>query len=699
MDKHNELLHTGIAVIGLACQFPGSNNADQFWINLIEGRESISFFSDQELKEAGISEVSLKNPHYIKAKGVIEDVFSFDRELFGYSQKEAENIDPQQRLLLECAWEALENAGYDAEHYEGSIGVFVGCNPSSYFLSHIYPNHLKDSTDLDELSLLLANGPDYLATRISYKLNLTGPSKTIQTACSTSLVTVHDACQNLLSYQCDMALAGGVAISFPNKNGYIYTPDSISSPDGHCRAFDKQAAGTVFGDGLGLVVLKRLDDAIADQDKILAVIKGSAVNNDGSNKVGYLAPSVQGQAEVIAAALAAADVSAETITYVETHGTGTLLGDPIEISALTQAYQLHTQQKQFCAIGSLKTNFGHLTTAAGVAGLIKTILMIKHKKIPPSLHFESPNEQIDFQKTPFYVNKQLNPWNSNYSPLRAGVSSFGIGGTNSHLILEEPPLLHSEPIINTEDVILPFSAKNKLALQRLVYKYIEYLKNDPANLSDIAYTLQVGRTALPFRIAIVSSTIPNLIDQLERIKNGHLPIKTLPNHQEQNIEVLFRRLQNEKDNRRSLLQALSVLWEEGKLIPWKQLYHTHPNKRVPLPTYSFTKTQCCKDINSFQSSKNVSSAQSSMSLTESIIACIWQNLLLVSEVKKDDNFFELGGDSLTAIDMLNRLRLLFNVEISLGLFMANTSNKELAHILDKAVDGRNLTTTTIDIHS
>ena len=286
-----------------------------FWESLREGKETITFFSDLELQQERISPSLFNNPHYIKAKGVVEDAYCFDAELFGYSPKEAENMDPQQRRLLECAWEALENAGYDPEQYDGIIGVFAGSNPSSYFLSHIHPSYAKDSSDnQDDLSILLANGPDYLATRISYKLNLKGPSKTIQTACSTSLVTVHDACQNLLTYQCDMALAGGVALSFPHKGGYFYTPDSINSPDGHCRAFDFKAAGTVFGDGLGLVVLKRLEDAIADRDSILAVIKGSAVNNDGSNKMSYLAPSVQGQAEVIAAALAAADVSADTIT-------------------------------------------------------------------------------------------------------------------------------------------------------------------------------------------------------------------------------------------------------------------------------------------------------------------------------------------------------------------------------------------------
>ncbi len=695
MNKLPEHAQSEVAVIGLACQFPGAEDEAQFWHNLAEGKETVSFFSDKELQAQGIDPSLLKDPHYVKAKGVIDDVYCFDAELFGYLPKEAENMDPQQRRLLECAWTALEKAGYAPDQYDGLIGVFVGGNPSSYFLSHIYPNLGKDPSDHHEdLSVLLANGPDYLATRISYKLNLKGPSKTIQTACSTSLVTIHDACQSLMTYQCDIALAGGVALSFPQKAGYFYTPDSIHSPDGHCRAFDSKAAGTVFGDGLGLVVLKRLEDALADNDTIIAVIKGSAVNNDGSNKVGYLAPSVQGQAEVIAGALAAADVTSESITYVETHGTATSLGDPIEISALTQAYQTHTQKRQYCAIGSVKTNVGHLTTAAGIAGFIKTLLMIKHKKIPASLHFKEPNAQIDFEQTPFFVNTRLTDWKC-YTPLRAGVSSFGIGGTNAHVILEEFPL-ETPSFPSNKYCVFPFSAKNDEAMARLIKKFVIYLKDDPIRLSDIAYTLQVGRTVLPYRLVFVSSCVEDLINQLESFRTEKKANKVDTLFKTQDFEFLLAELTKlpvESEARKSVLEGIGGLWQRGERIPWLRLYEVgEVNRRVPLPTYVFSKDKFCKEI-SYEHSRSLlhSLHDSNFSLYQTLISTLWRELLRLNKIEMDANFFELGGDSLSAIEMLSQFRLIFNIEIPLRHFLANPSLNQLVKTLEIAMEERKLT--------
>lgn len=503
METANNFIHSlndkdEIAIIGMAGRFPGANKVDSFWQNLRDGVESISFFTDEELISAGIEPALLKDPDYVKANGALEDIDLFDASFFGFSPREAEIIDPQHRIFLECVWEALENAGYNSETYSGQIGLFAGVAASSYLLSNLYPNQdLMES--VDSYQVLIGNDKDFLPTLVSYKLNLRGPSINIQTACSTSLVAVHLACQSLLNGESDIALAGGITVGVQQKTGYHYQHGGIQSPDGHCRAFDAQAQGTIGGNGLGVVVLKRLEDAIADGDFIHAVIKGSAVNNDGSLKVGYTAPSVDGQREVILEALALAGVEPETVTYVETHGTGTILGDPIEIKALTQAFRANTNKKGFCAIGSVKTNVGHLDTAAGVTGLIKTVLALKHKQIPPSLHFKQPNPQIDFANSPFYVNTKLSEWKTNGTPRRAGVSSFGIGGTNAHVILEEAPVIKASSPSRPWQLLV-ISAKTSTALDTAIVQLRNYLEQNPNTpLPDIAYTLQVGRRAFDYR--------------------------------------------------------------------------------------------------------------------------------------------------------------------------------------------------------
>ncbi len=502
----NETGLNSVAIIGIAGRFPGAENVQRFWENLCKGVESISAFSAEELEFAGISKKLVDAPNYVKARGILEGVEFFDAEFFGFSAREAQITDPQHRLFLECSWDALENAGYCSYTYPGSIGVYGGAGTNSYFLNNIYPNHdLREA--LGEYLLHIGNEKDFMTTRVSYKLNLKGPSFTIQTACSTSLVAICVACNHLLSYQCDMALAGGVSIAVPQIRGYQYQEGMIFSPDGCCKPFDAAALGTVPGNGAGIVVLKRLQDAIADRDHIYAVIKGYGINNDGMEKVGYSAPSVAGQTEAISSAIAMAEINPETINYTEAHGTGTLLGDPIEIKALTQAFQTFTQKKGYCAIGSVKSNVGHLIEAAGVTGLIKTALSLHHQQLPPTLQFSVPNPHIDFSNSPFYVNTALKKWDSGLVLRRACVSSFGVGGTNAHVILEEKPLQASS-IPSRRHQLLLLSAKTPTALKAMSIRLGKHLQEHPfLPLADVAYTLQMGRKAFEERLMLISSNV------------------------------------------------------------------------------------------------------------------------------------------------------------------------------------------------
>lgn len=510
-ESNDEL---SIAIVGMSCRFPGAKNIAEFWQNLVNGVESVTYFTDDELKSEGVNPALLSNPNYIKTRATLADLEQFDASFFGFTPREAEMMDPQHRLFLECAWEAMENAAYDSQFYHGQIGVFAGVGMNTYLLRNLLsnPNLIKS---LNDLQISIGNDKDFVPTQVSYKLNLTGPSINVNTACSSSLVAVQMACQNLLNYQCDLALAGGVSIIVPQKEGYLYQEGGILSPDGHCRAFDAKAKGCIDGSGVGIVVLKRLEDALTEGDNILAVIKSSAINNDGSCKVGFTAPSIEGQAAVISEALEIANIDTETVTYVETHGTGTVLGDPIEISALTQAFRISTQSKGFCRIGSVKTNIGHLGSAAGVAGLIKTVLALQHKQIPASLNFEQPNPKIDFANSPFYVNRELSAWETTGSKRRAGVSSFGIGGTNVHMILEEAPTVETNDKSSSQQVLM-LSAKTSSALKVATTNLLEYLKQHrESNLADIAFTLQVGRRDFSHRRAVIAKDISDAISALQ----------------------------------------------------------------------------------------------------------------------------------------------------------------------------------------
>jgi phthiocerol/phenolphthiocerol synthesis type-I polyketide synthase E len=493
-----------IAVVGMSGSFPKARDLDRFWANLRDGVEGVTFFSDAELRAAGVEEALLAHPDYVKAGSLLDGVEDFDAPFFGYSARDAEILDPQQRLFLEHSWAALENAGHSPGTYPGLIGVYAGVAWNTYLLTQL-ATHPELFARGGGFQVFISNDKDFMPTRASYKLNLKGPSLIVQTSCSTSLVAIHLASLSLLNYECDMALAGGVTVKVPQVEGYFYQEGGLASPDGHCRAFDARAAGTIFGSGVGVVVLKRLADALADGDRVRAVIRGSAVNNDGSVKVSYTAPSVFGQAEVVAAAQAVSGIDPATVQYVETHGTGTALGDPIEVAALTKVFAAATDRKGFCALGSVKSNIGHLDAAAGVAGFIKTVLALEHRQIPPSLHFESPNPTIDFAASPFHVAARLADWPAGADgPRRAGVSSFGVGGTNAHLILEEapPPLATSA---SRPAQLLLLSARTLAALEESTARLADRLEADPAlPLPDVAYTLAAGRTVFRHRRALVA---------------------------------------------------------------------------------------------------------------------------------------------------------------------------------------------------
>ncbi|MBN1394677.1 MAG: acyltransferase domain-containing protein [Pirellulales bacterium] len=518
---NDSIISNSIAIIGMAGRFPGARNVDQFWSNVVAGVESITSLTNEEMLQSGADPSWLNRPDFVKAAPVIDDFDKFDPKFFKISRREAEIMDPQQRILLELAWETMERAGYAGDP-PGLVGVFTGAGGlmSSYLLSpmHFYSRLIGSTGSMH----CAGNDKDYLSTRISYKLNLRGPSFTVQSACSTSLVTVHLACQSLLAGECDMALAGGVTVRVPHRIGYIHTGQALLSPDGHCRPFDAGANGTVFGSGAGLVLLKPLAQAIKDGDHVHAVIRGSAVNNDGAAKLSYWATNAEGQAAACADAMAVAEVEPRSIGLVEAHGTATAMGDPVEIFGLNKAFRRGTKDKQFCAIGSVKSNFGHLEAAAGIASLIKAALALEHKKLPPSINYHESNPAINFPESPFFVITECRDWPSNGQPRRAAVNSLGIGGTNAHVILEEKlfsplPQAGEGPGVRAAELktistlhshALAISAQTPTALNELAGRYVEYFDANPnSNLGDVCFTTNTGRGRFQHRLsAVVRST-------------------------------------------------------------------------------------------------------------------------------------------------------------------------------------------------
>lgn len=558
---HVEEERQAIAVIGMSARFPKANNLNEYWKNLEQEKDCISTFSNDELKQAGIAEELLTNPRYVKARGILNDIERFDANFFGLTPFEASIMEPQQRIFLELCWEALETAGY-INSKNRLISVYAGMSDSTYLHEHLLKNTELAKTS-NYYQMILATSQHFLTTKVSYLLNLTGSSMVVSSACSTSLVAIIKACQSLINYDCDLALAGGISVRIPQLKGYIYQEGGIHSHDGKCRAFDQKASGTVSSNGGGVVVLKRLNEALHDRDTIDAVIKGFALNNDGADKVGYTAPSITEQARCIATALSYVD--ADSISYIETHGTGTKLGDPVEIAALTKAFRHYTHKTNYCAIGSVKTNIGHTDVASGVAGFIKTVLALKHKILPASLHFEAPNSELGLEGSPFYVNTKTKAWETD-TVRRAGVSSFGIGGTNAHLILEESLSLAAEQSIEAEHYIIPLSAHSESALKRQELHLLQYLEStaqDSISLANLAYTLQLGRKTFDFRRAYVCKN------------RNHL------------VELLCNREVN------GLKDTLANQWLIDGKVDWSNaLYHNRIMQKIPLPTYPFDKQVC-----------------------------------------------------------------------------------------------------------
>ncbi|HET9866803.1 MAG TPA: beta-ketoacyl synthase N-terminal-like domain-containing protein [Nitrospira sp.] len=519
MNDSPETAVEHIAIIGMAGRFPSAGNVDEFWERVRRGEDCISHYSREEMIDAGYPADLVDSSYFVPAHGELADADKFDAEFFGYTAREAEVIDPQHRILLECAVTAMEDAGVVPGGHE-RIGVVAGQNLSTYFLRNILWRTDLIAT-MGTHQVVLGNDKDYLSTRLAYKLNLNGPCYTLQTGCSTSLVAVHYAVQDLLTYNADVMLAGGVTVNSPIKSGYTYVSDGINSPDGRCRAFDHAANGTVGGDGVALVVLKRLEDAQADRNHIHAVILGSAVNNDGATKLGFTAPSVSGQAECIAEAIRVADIDPETVGFVEGHGTATSLGDPVEIKGLTRAYRKFTAAQGYCGLGSVKSNIGHLDSAAGVAGLIKAVQAVKAAEVPATVNFVQPNPATELDSSPFYVSAETVPWPRRLTPRRAGVSSLGLGGTNVHVIIQQAPMASPSPDDDGGPQLLTLSAKTPSALNRSLANLRAYLSDDPhVPLADVAWTLQSGRMAYPIRYAIAAEDHADAMAQLRDIPDG-----------------------------------------------------------------------------------------------------------------------------------------------------------------------------------
>jgi phthiocerol/phenolphthiocerol synthesis type-I polyketide synthase E len=542
-SSSNSLPPNAIAVVGMAGRFPGANSVSEFWNNLRRGEESIVTLSEDELIAAGVGEKPLANHAYVKRAALLDGIDEFDADFFGFTPQAARMMDPQHRLFLQCAWHALEDAGYDPAQIDGSVGVYGTSSASGYLLHNLMSHHdsnaiIGQGATFEMVNLSLQNDKDHLATRVAHQFNLRGPAISVQTACSSSLVAVHLACQSILNGECDVALAGSASIRVPHRVGYWYQPGTMVSPTGHCRPFDVRADGTIFGSGVGVVVLKSLQAAVDDGDRIHAVIRGSAINNDGSTKMTYAAPNAVGQAEAIAEAHAVADIDASSVSYVETHGTGTPLGDPIEIEGLRQAFDVScTPRPGPCIVGSVKSNIGHLEVAAGMAGLIKAILCLKHRAIPPTLHFTSPNPELHIDRGPFIVRSEYGPWEWD-GVRRAGVSSFGVGGTNAHVILEEAPAVPGSDIRPGPQVLL-LSARTAEALEESRSALAAELSGPgELNLPDVAFTL-AGRRKEHIRMAAVVNDQQHAVDVLRASEHDNVFVGESVNVEKSSERVVF----------------------------------------------------------------------------------------------------------------------------------------------------------------
>ena len=677
-----------VAIVGMACRFPGAPDKDRFWENIKGGIESIGEFSDRQLAADGVAADLRNNRNFVKRSGRLEGIDLFDAEFFGIPPREAETMDPQHRLFLECAWHALEDAGIDPERTEELIGVYGGCGFNAYLAGHL-GNKKGQAEGPGQINLLLGNGGDFLSSRVGYKLNLKGPTVGVQTACSTSMTALHMAVNGLLQGDCDIALAGGVSLG-DLQHGYLYQEGMILSAEGRCRPFDDRADGTVPSQGVGIVVLRRLAEALDTGHHIYSTILGTAVNNDGGGKAGFTAPSPAGQAAVIGAAQARAGISPDSISYVEAHGTGTKVGDPIEVAALAKVFGTGDGAAS-CALGSVKANIGHPDAAAGIAGIIKTALALKHRVLPPQINFASPNREITFAGTPFFVNTELRSWATDRLLRRAGVSSFGLGGSNGHAVLEEPP---EKTAIQSEQAdwqLLPFSATRRETLAKVAETLAAYLQDHPeASLQDIAYTLQLGRTMLPCREFIVADSVSSAISQLTSFASG-----------------ICEPRDPSVSPRASLLLDLGRQWQQGQKIDWLKL-HDGRRDLLPLPGYPFRRQRhwidrriedglpdarcACEPQAEGEAAKIQSNVvpqgNSSADETELVIAGIWEEYLGLGKYRSDDDFFDSGGDSLLAVMMLERLRGRFGLELTGDVLIGRSTLGQLADYIREQLRNR-----------
>lgn len=597
-----EKQHGDIAIIGMAGRFPGSASTHEFWTNLCAGRSGIATLSSEELMAHGVSAEMLADPNYVKVAPLLADHDCFDAEFFWIPPRDAEIMDPQHRLLLECAWATMEDAGYPPETQPGRVGVFAGSGGivSSHLLS--CTEHYDEVVGKTGGSWHVGNDKDFVPTRLSYKLNLRGPSVAVQTACSTSLVAVHLACQSIRAGECGMALAGAVAVRTPHVAGYVYESGNILSADGQVRAFDADARGVVFGSGVGMVLLKPLQQALADGDCIHAVIKGSAINNDGGQKMSFLATKVEGQLDCMRAALDNAGVSADSLGYIEAHGTGTAMGDPIETLALGRLFRSETERRQFCAIGSVKNNIGHLDIAAGIASLIKVAMCLKHQRIPPCVNFAKPNPKIDFESSPFHVNTDAIEWPQADTPRRAAINCLGIGGTNAFMVLEEPPQRPLPVRAPAMPRIVVLSAKTEAALWRKVADLAAWLDaGSDAHLDDIAFTLASGRSLFAHRCVLVVNDVAELSAKLGRLSRHRRAPDCFVGDVERSggatpgldefanflVQQVVAGLSAE--DTRSKLLSLADLYCRGATVSLDALFAASGAQRIALPTYPFEK--------------------------------------------------------------------------------------------------------------
>ena len=692
---------SGVAVVGMAGRFPGAADVERFWENLAAGTESVTFFRREELAAAGVEPAALDDPAYVPARAAIEGAELFDAELFGYTPREAAVTDPQHRLLLECAWEALEHAGYDPHRFDGLIGVYAGAGLNAYLLLNLIARR-EELAAVGPFQTMLANQSDFLANRLSYKLGLRGPSLTVQTACSTSLVAVHLAVQSLLNGECDLALAGGVRIALPRPAGYLYQPDGILSSDGHCRPFDAASSGAVDGEGAGIAVLKRLADALADGDHVHAVVLGTAINNDGDERVGFSAPGVGGQAGVLAMAQAVAGVDPETIGFIEGHGTATPLGDPIEVAALRQVFAASTSRKRFCALGSVKGNVGHLDAAAGVTSLIKTVLALERGVIPPTPHFQRPNPRLGLEESPFFVNAEPLPW-PGAAPRRAGVSSFGMGGTNAHVVLEEAPAVPAgDPSRSWQLLVL--SAARAPALEAATDRLADHFARHPElDLADVAFTLQVGRQELAHRRVLVCRSLAEAREALaardpRRVRSAVVDRETSAPRE----AVAGPPADGDGPE---TLEALGARWLAGAEVDWRALHAGERRRRVPLPTYPFQRQRHwigpLVEVRAEPARRQPEEPrprrprpavgrpyEPPRGELERRLADLFEDLLGVAPVGAFDKFFELGGHSLLGLQLLSRVKSELGPEMRLEALFEHSSVADLAALIAAAGEDR-----------